>query len=49
MKPIAAPATWPYPGHRTMAEVIHDEERAAWYEARREKRRAIYGTGRGRA
>lgn len=28
MPPRAAPHTWPYEGHRTMAEVLADEERA---------------------
>lgn len=30
--PIAAPACWPYPGHRTMAEVVADEARGCFCE-----------------
>jgi hypothetical protein len=29
MKPTASPPRFPFPAHRTMAEVMRDEERAA--------------------
>lgn len=47
MKPTAAPATWPYPGHRNMAEVMRDEERARAFDRQRyETERRSLGVGR---